>query len=1248
MFRFLRFAALAAIATCVLALPFLRSSAVNNGTVSVIVELRDDPGAVYAAKTKQQGNNLSADQIRAYRDSLTVSQNQFLDALKSSGVNFQLQSVNVKAPDGSVAGNVPLRYTLVFNGLTLNVPATAVPTIRSMPQVKQVHANAILYPDLVKSVDYIRAPQVYGKFPELTPFDNFREGFEGQGINIAVIDTGIDWTHPMFGGDPSPPRLGITPNVAALNNASNQKVIYQLPLTDIVTDGFGHGTHVASTAAGYLGSAPGADGLPNTSDDIPIHGVAPQAKLMSYKVCSDVQSTYGSLVRPTIPNNVSGLNPQALAPQIGGCSTSNIVMAIEDSVSPQTVDLQPKPIAHVINMSLGGGGGPDNPTAIASDNASLTGCVVVAAAGNSGPNDGTLGAPAAGSRVIAVAANTDPGSNAGFSADVLAPAGVNRNSTGSVTPAKQLSTASGQRDQILLTPMSGPPSPPQGSMAQYYVFVKNGQTLDEWPASVKGRIALVKVDSTARLPRYTFAQIVNNGAASGAVAVILISTSVAGNAIKATVPGLFISVADGEYLVDLLSSTDNNAVDPPNGALSEFPIRLNPFFGTVFVGDTAGFSSRGPVRGFGQVKPDVSAPGVNVLAAMPPASLLGALSLGNYGAISGTSMATPHMAGSVALVKQAHLDWTPDMIRTAIINTATNMRTETGAAKPDGPGSESILAQGGGLVDVYRAVNARALMGVAGDGVAQPSILGSHSYGQVPVVNNRTTSTQSVTVTIQDVSGDGGSYNLSVANNRDLQLSGINANTSASSVSVPANGSATFTVDASFDGNLIRDMNTLEVSGTSVTFRPIQMQWYVTAQSGDGSQSLRMPFYFKPVPSIPAVPVVETQTFTGTVLVGDNNRAAQNGVDFVDLPITVTDTTFKIEGRLNFDADPAEATDLDFFLYDPDGRIIASSATDGNPESLSTLVFRSGTYKYRVTGYQNGATNFTVSSTLSKGPAAPAAQIIAGDFVDSQGRQVDFDGSVNFQWAPAGGELGFEIEKSTPDNPDWQFVADVDAGTTSYAFTNLANGQYSFRVRGIQPGQIGKYVTQPGNAVAILVDQRSKVDITSLVSRTLVGATYTGGVFQLDLTLTNNSAQTYVPLVDLNVVGITSATGTVRVIDADNGRNGLSPANAALFGYSQKIGSDQLFSPNEVTGTRSLRFQDSAGEMFNYDAVVTAYLSTGASPSSSSSSSSSASAPQSSPSGDPLAGVLQKSNAVMRFTVNPLTRTVTVQLVSLK
>src|SRR5215210_4488175 len=216
---------------------------------------------------------------------------------------------------------------------------------------------------------------------------------------VSVIDTGIDWTHPMFGGDPTPPRLAVAPASASV--PTNQKVVYYLPLTDVaVEDGFGHGTHVASTAAGYLAMHPGPDGLPGTADDIRLHGVAPQAKLMSYKVCSDIIST-ASQVQP-----------------LGGCESSNTIMALEDAMSPVTLTGQSKPVAHVINLSLGGSGGPFEPTAIACSNAALAGATVVAASGNSGPGEGTTGSPAAGIHVISVGATTHPGvAGSSFSVD---------------------------------------------------------------------------------------------------------------------------------------------------------------------------------------------------------------------------------------------------------------------------------------------------------------------------------------------------------------------------------------------------------------------------------------------------------------------------------------------------------------------------------------------------------------------------------------------------------------------------------------------------------------------------------------------------------------------------------------------------------------------------------------------------------------------------------------------------------------
>src|SRR6185436_9767246 len=106
--------------------------------------------------------------------------------------------------------------------------------------------------------------------------------------------------------------------------------------------------------------------------------------------------------------------------------------------------LLPKPVAHVINMSLGGGGGPDNPTAVAASNAALTGTVVVAASGNSGPGEGTTGSPAAGVHVISVGATTHPGSAGSvWSSDLLQASAVPTDLVGAVTPANQFPTASG-------------------------------------------------------------------------------------------------------------------------------------------------------------------------------------------------------------------------------------------------------------------------------------------------------------------------------------------------------------------------------------------------------------------------------------------------------------------------------------------------------------------------------------------------------------------------------------------------------------------------------------------------------------------------------------------------------------------------------------------------------------------------------------------------------------------------------------
>jgi hypothetical protein len=1202
----------------------LRPARAGSGqTTTVIVELKGEPASVYSARTRQQqGRNVSTEELQNYRGQLSAEQDKFLASLAARGVTATLASRGVKNYNGSLAANVPLRYTLVYNGLVLKVPASSVAALRAMPEVKSVRPDAQLHTQLAHSVPYINAPKVYGAVEELSQFDDLREGYEGQGMYLAVIDTGIDWTHPMFGGDPTPPRLGVAPVSASVQ--TNKKVVYYLPLTDIaVEDGFGHGTHVASTAAGYLALHPGPDGLPNTADDIRLHGVAPQAKLMAYKVCSDIKST------------VSQVQP------VGGCDSSNTIMALEDAMSPFTLTGQAKPVAHVINLSLGGSGGPDDPTAVACSNAALAGATVVAASGNSGPDDGTTGSPAAGRHVISVGATTHPGGGSNWSIDMLQASAVAPTRTGAVTPANNFATAPGN-ERIVLYPMSGSTGLPASAIAQHYVYVND--PLVAWPASVSGRIALVKSTLDG-----VFASTAAQAANAGAVGVIVFDDRGTVNGVRTTIPAAAVTVADGERLIDALSSTDDNNVDPPNGAISELPIRMNPFFSEKFIGEMAGFSSRGPVEGFGQIKPDVSAPGVHVLAAAPPASVVGALGAlegtPNYAHLDGTSMATPHTAGAALLVRQAHLDWTADMVRTAFINTATNLRDERGAPKADGvTTADSIIAQGGGLIDVYEAVNAKALMGVKGDGIIEPSILGSHSYGEVPVINTRTTHTESVPVTIRDVSGQGGTYNLAVANNRDLQLAGLGVSVSQPSVTVPPNGEATFNVSATVDGDLLRDVMAAKTNGSQVLFERLQLQWFITAKRSDGGESLRMPFYFRPAMSIPANPDVKTLVQIGTVPAADTGVQLVGGVTYVDVPFDVDASTYQVDAKTEWLVAPAGGVpDLDYQLLDPEGNIIASSGAAGGPEFVSVRVTRPGTYTHRVVGYANAATDFTITTNLTKGPVPPSLGAIAGEFVDAEGRQVDFDGAFTLSWQPEGHERGFEVERSSDGGQTWDVIAAPSSGASSIALNAQPDGQLRYRVRGLHEGRIGLYVTPAGAEQSVLVDRRTLVDITSSVQTAMSNVTFTNGVFQLDLNINNATANTYLPRVELKVLRVNSTSGTVAVSNADNGGAG-SAASPALFDYSNKLGADELFAGGETTAARTLRFSDPRGELFTYDIQVTAFQSAsggGAGSAASAASGGTQAGGTSSPS--PLSALAPAS--VLRFTANPLTKAVSVQLV---
>ena len=817
---------------------------------SVIVELRGDPVVVAKARAEAAGQSFNAD---IYRQQVIAEQQQFLQRLTLAGVPYRISSVN--APNGPITPTIEFRYNYVFNGIALEVPAQSLQVISLIQGVLAIHPNEPILPNLDYAISYTRAPQLYGNPPRLTGFDSLNTGgLEGDGIYIAVIDTGVDWSHEMFGGDPTPPQFGVAPPIAAAG--PNRKVVYYLNLTaGAVGDDFGHGTHVAGDAAGYRGFAPGEDGIPGTADDVPVHGAAPQAKIMAYKVLSAV----------------------------GSGAVASIIAGIEDAVQPRTINGQPKPVAHVINLSLGAAGGPDAAASIAADNAALAGTVVVASAGNDGlgtPENqaaglGTIGQPAASRRAIAIGANNDPGplpedvvGDRLFDngrpldlADVLDPESINRNTTGAVDgTGKPL--AAGQRANIPMKQVAGGPLI-ANPLAQYYVFCGAVTSAADVPDSVAGRIAIAR-------PSGAFGTVVNSIAAKGAVAALIIRPDLAAiTAVHSIIPAWSIPETDARYLLDLLSSTDSNGIDPAKGVLSEFPIRVRL---GEYSPAMATFSSRGPVEGFGQVKPDVTAPGVQILSATVPAGGVEVAVVGfatmfdptRYKSANGTSFSGPIVAGCAALIKQKHPDWTHSMVRAALVNTATNLRQPNGS--PLSNGINSINEQGGGLVDAYAAAHVKALMGVGQPGptgqpqgrtfgitciasptssacasAGNPDFTPSYSFGVVPIAGVIGTATLSQTVKIHDVTGGGGagSYQLSVepvlaVDQSSFRIFTTDANGNPiSTVTVPAGGSASFSVKTEVNGESLANLT--------------QAQWYVTANRSDGGQRLRMPFYYRAV-----------------------------------------------------------------------------------------------------------------------------------------------------------------------------------------------------------------------------------------------------------------------------------------------------------------------------------------------------------------------------------------------------------------
>ncbi len=336
----------------------------------------------------------------------------------------------------------------------------------------------------------------------------------------------------------------------------------------------------------------------------------------------------------------------------GGGNTAGILAGIDKAIADGM---------DVINMSLGAQtNDPLYATSVATNNAMLSGVVTVVAAGNAGPNEKTLGSPGTAALGISVGASDAAMSIPTFSASVSNEKFENMQLLGKDFPDK-LEDFGGQSLPI--------------------VFAGLGKPADFTGKDLNGKIALIQRGEI------TFDEKIKNAKSAGAKAVIVYNN--ADGQISAylgegvgLIPSFRLSKADGERLK----------------ALGEVSFKFETLSNTKTEGDhLADFSSRGPVNGNYDIKPDVVAPGVSVFSTAPEYinDPQDGINYGNaYVRLSGTSMASPHVAGTAALILQEHPEYTPFDVKAALMNTSDDLN-----------GKNSVYEVGAGRIDAYQAVH---------------------------------------------------------------------------------------------------------------------------------------------------------------------------------------------------------------------------------------------------------------------------------------------------------------------------------------------------------------------------------------------------------------------------------------------------------------------------------------------------------------------------------------------------------------
>lgn len=476
-------------------------------------------------------------------------------------------------------------------------------------------------------------------------------GVTGKDVRVGVIDSGIDYLHRHFGGSGSYSGQQFDDSVVPWND----KVVGGTDLCGDTYDGQSANLR--------------PDGDPMDCEENG-HGTHVAGSLGGYGVTTAGQTYQGPWVAglsPSIFGIGPGVAPEAklYAIRIFGCSGSSAlsVQALDWASDPNR-DGNFSDRLDVVNMSLGSSYGSANPSArSAIDRLAGLGSVVVAAAGNAGDLYTIVGSPSSADNALSVASCAD-GGVVGIRLRVETPAAL----AGEVPSAAAA---------------FGSSPPPSGLTAPVAAAVPaDGCSALTNPGELAGKIVLIDRGTC------NFIVKVKNAQLAGAAAAIVANNqggalvSMGGEDASITIPSVFISQLDGSLL---------------RGALGEGVVaRLRQ---ANLAATMASSSSRGPRGGDFVLKPEVTAPGVSITSARARGGAASAT-------FSGTSMATPHTAGVVALVMQKRPEWSTAELKSAVMCTAGASLTVPAEAAGPLHGAGRV---GAGLVDPAAAATTELL-----------------------------------------------------------------------------------------------------------------------------------------------------------------------------------------------------------------------------------------------------------------------------------------------------------------------------------------------------------------------------------------------------------------------------------------------------------------------------------------------------------------------------------------------------------